>query len=166
MHTANKSARQFVGIISFSGLLLLTGCGGELSYKRGATGADFQDAKRQCETGSNSATAIDQCLQEKGWITVSPSQSLIGRSAATISPESVVDARIPEPDSSQDPLEMIEISSWWKMGAGPEALMQDGQQCVNELGEGHETAANMSRVTRGVMSCMGQRGWYALTRQD
>lgn len=155
--------RSFWGVAVSGFALTLSGCG-EFSYKRGATAADYQTAKQQCEQQFSAATDIDQCLQQQGWLVVSADKPLMGRNAATISPENTISAEIAPVDATADPFETLTVSSWWKMGAGPEALMQQGQACVELLGEGHQASANMSVVSRGVLTCMGEKGWFALSQ--
>jgi len=65
-------------------------------------------------------------------------------------------------EQAADPLELIAIGSWWKTGASPNALLDDSEQCVVELGEGHQTQNDISLVTRGLAVCMRGKGWFAL----
>jgi hypothetical protein len=155
--------RSFCGIALTGFAVALSGCG-EFSYKRGASAADYQTAKQQCEKQFSVAAEIDQCLQQQGWLVVSADKPLMGRNAATLSPENTISAEIAPLDETADPFETVTISSWWKMGAGPEVLMQQGQDCVEKLGEGHQASANMSLVSRGVLACMGEKGWFAVSQ--
>lgn len=53
-----------IGIIS----LLLANCGGQISYKQGATPRDLEMAKKTCQSqGSSSPTDIALCLENSGW---------------------------------------------------------------------------------------------------
>ncbi|MFV1922765.1 MAG: hypothetical protein ACMZ63_09190 [Methylotenera sp.] len=45
---------------------LLTACGAEIAYKRGATGRDFQSEKAACQKATTEQ-ALNQCLEENGW---------------------------------------------------------------------------------------------------
>ncbi|HCN98760.1 MAG TPA: hypothetical protein DIT31_00125, partial [Methylophaga sp.] len=66
-----QSIHVIGSLILFSSLLVVSGCGGEFSYKRGATATDFQSEKERCESESASEKEIDQCLQQQGWLVVS-----------------------------------------------------------------------------------------------
>jgi hypothetical protein len=46
--------------------LLLTACGGEFSYKRGATPADLEKTKAMCKAQTSEAQ-INKCLEDNGW---------------------------------------------------------------------------------------------------
>ena len=45
---------------------LLTACGAEIAFKRGATGRDFAYEKAACQKATNEQ-ALNQCLEEHGW---------------------------------------------------------------------------------------------------
>ncbi|MDX1572983.1 MAG: hypothetical protein R3341_03085 [Methylophaga sp.] len=151
-------------VFLFSSVFLMTGCGAELSYKRGASADAFQNEKQRCENTSSSEKEIDQCLQDQGWLVVSPDKPLIpssrGNNRSTISVAS--DAMADTAGQPADPMEQLSINSWWRAGAGPEKLMQDSEACTAELGEAHLPKANMSLVTRALLSCMQNEGWAAL----
>lgn len=147
-------------------ILLLTGCGGEFSYKRGATAKDFQSEKQRCEKTFNDEQEIDHCLQQEGWLVVTADKPLIPLSRGESKTISVAeDALLEKSDQPIDPLEKLRINSWWRAGAGPEKLMQDSESCTAALGEEHSPEANMSLVTRGLLSCMQNKGWAALLQQ-
>lgn len=147
-------------------VLLLSGCGGEFSYKRGATAKDFQSEKQRCETASSSQKEIDACLQQQGWLVVSADKPLIPLSRGETKTISVAgDAMEETTDQPVDPMEKLQVNSWWQMGAGPQKLISDSESCTAELGEGHSPEANMSLVTRGLLSCMQKKGWAALLQQ-
>lgn len=159
---------QSIGVLClFSSVLALSGCGGELSYKRGATAKDFQSEKQRCETGSSSENEIDQCLQQQGWLVVSADKPLIPLSRGESKTIAVADDALAETaDKPVDPLEKLHINSWWRAGAGPQKLMTDSDLCSAELGEAHSPEANMSLVTRGLLGCMQKKGWAALLQQQ
>lgn len=150
-------------IILCSSILVMTGCGAELSYKRGASADAFQSEKQRCENASSSEKEIDQCLQQQGWLVVSPDKPFIPLSRGESKTIAVADDAMAETaDNPVDPMEKLPINSWWRAGAGPEKLMQDSDLCVTELGEAHSPEANMSLVTRALLSCMQNKGWAAL----
>ncbi|MBN45743.1 MULTISPECIES: hypothetical protein [unclassified Methylophaga] len=150
-----------------SSVSLLSGCGGEFSYKRGATAQDFQSEKQRCEKGTSSEKEIDQCLQQQGWLVVGPDKPFIPLSRGESKTIAVADDAMAEVDDQPvDPMEKLQVNSWWRMGAGPEKLMADSEACVAELGEAHSPEANMSLVTRGLLGCMQKKGWAALLQQQ
>lgn len=145
-------------------IMAIAGCGAELSFKRGASADAFQNEKQRCESASASEKEIDQCLEEQGWVVVSPDKPLIpssrGNNSNTISVAS--DAMAEQAGQPVDPLENLQVNSWWRAGAGPEKLMQDSDSCTEELGEDHSPEANLSLVTRAHLGCMQNKGWAAL----
>lgn len=154
--------RFLVTALAF-GFLLLAGCGGEISYKRGASAQDFQNEKQRCENVSSNETELDQCLQKQGWLVVNPDKPLIPLSRGETKTISVAsDAMEDTAGQPADPMEQLSINSWWRAGAGPQKLMQDSEACTAKLGEPHSPKANMSLVTRALLSCMQNEGWAAL----
>ena len=47
-------------------MTLLTGCGAEIAYKRGATGQDLQAGKNACQK-TNTENELNKCLEGNGW---------------------------------------------------------------------------------------------------
>ncbi|MDO7596882.1 MAG: hypothetical protein MUQ51_06785 [Pseudomonadota bacterium] len=158
--TVNKQKTTTVLLMSTL-FLTLSACG-EFSYKRGATATEFQQEKKSCSTEYTAEVDVESCLAKSGWIVVGVDKPLFAEATAstknveTISEEKLI------PEQAADPLELIAVGSWWKTGAAPNALLADSEQCVAELGEGHQTQNNMSLVTRGLIGCMRGKGWFAL----
>jgi hypothetical protein len=48
-------------------MTLLTGCGAEIAYKRGASASDLQAGKAACSKAGNEA-ALEKCMEENGWM--------------------------------------------------------------------------------------------------
>lgn len=104
-----------------------------------------------------------------GWLVVNTGKSLFVEATAD---ERIIDAATEQvdPDRSEpvqkviDPLELIAIGSWWKTGAASSALMADSEQCAVDLSECHQPQNNMSLVTRGLIDCMRDNGWFALKK--
>jgi hypothetical protein len=69
----------------------------------------------------------------------------------------------PSPPAS--PLDVYTVSSWWKVGAGREALESDTADCVSRLGAAHQPNHQTQQVTRGLVICMHEKGWKALRAQ-
>jgi len=161
-----QSIHVIGSLIFFSSVLVISGCGGEFSYKRGATATDFQSEKDRCESNSSSEKEIDQCLQQQGWLVVNADKPLIPLSRGESKTISIADDAMEEIDDKPvDPMEKLQVNSWWRAGAGPEKLINDSKACTAELGEEHSPEANMSLVTRGLLGCMQKKGWAALLQQ-
>lgn len=157
---ANK--QQIITVLLMSTLLLTLSACGEFSYKRGASATDFLQEKQSCSTENKEEPDVESCLAKSGWIVVGADKPLF---TSAIASENTVQTNAEEkstPEKAADPLELIAIGSWWKTGAAPNALLADSEQCVAELGEGHQTQNNMSLVTRGLVGCMSEKGWFAL----
>jgi hypothetical protein len=144
-------------------ILTLTACGGEFSYKRGATVADFKQSKSSCEESASSQTEIDACLAADGWLVVDIDKPLspVPMPVDPDDPESIAeqaDVAVAAPD----PLDEVKVGAWFKLGASSNQLMADRDKCVAELGEAHQSKHNMTLVTRGLISCMSELRWHVL----
>ncbi|WP_137719169.1 hypothetical protein [Methylobacillus flagellatus] len=92
--------------------------------------------------------------------TVAASATTLATPAATKAPATpTAPAAAPAP---KDPLDIFLISSWWKVGGGPDALKADTDACVATLGEAHRPDRTTLKTTRGLLLCMRDRGWRAL----
>ncbi|MEJ6649592.1 MAG: hypothetical protein ACI9VI_000845 [Candidatus Azotimanducaceae bacterium] len=144
--------------------MLIGGCAGSFSYKRGAGMADFEQERETCADQNNDEYEIEHCLKKSGWIVVGADKPLAKTPLKTIeNPDRsvlIVD-QVPIEDTL-NPLDKIRISSWWKAGAGPEKLLAAGDICVEILGEEYKPEANFSTVTVGLVECMKGEGWFAL----
>jgi hypothetical protein len=151
-------------------LLVIQGCGGELSYKRGAGPTDFQNEKQACTLQYDKQEQIDACLANEGWIVVSPDKPLFMEASVTTSrspTETSTELEKKDADNTSKtlmPLDVVEVGSWWKVGASPAQLMDDGDACLNLLGDEHYIKNNMTQVTVGVVLCMKQKGWFVLQK--
>ncbi|AFJ03030.1 hypothetical protein Q7C_1889 [Methylophaga frappieri] len=162
-----NTKQSLIGIFLLGAMAMTSGCGGEFSYKRGASATDFQQEKQRCEKVADSATEQDKCLQDKGWLVVGPDKPLIPLSRGESKTIAVADkALAPEAGKPVDPLEKLTVNSWWRVGAGPEKLLADSADCNASLGEGHAPEANLSIVTRGLLACMQDKGWAVLLQQN
>lgn len=141
--------------------LTLTACG-ELSYKRGASATDFQQEKKSCSTDNKGEADIESCLTKSGWIVVGADKPLFAEATTSTKTIETNSGKKQAAEKPADPLELIAVGSWWKTGAAPSALITDSKHCVTKLGEKHEAQNNMSLVTRGLINCMSDRGWFAL----
>lgn len=158
--------------------LLLAGCG-EFSYKRGASIADLDAARRQC-AATDSDAGLAACLERQGWIVGNFDRSSSDEDEPVLRASYREDPRGPaaaEPSATapaaavagvldapppKSPLDIYYVSSWWKAGGSPAALKSDTAQCVTTLGEIHRPDPGSGRTTRALLRCMRERGWYAL----
>jgi hypothetical protein len=65
-----------------------------------------------------------------------------------------------------NPFEKYKINSWWKMGAGREALEQSMSSCSATLGEGHQPDKKTQTFTRAFAACMYDKGWRGLREKS
>ncbi len=159
-----KTNARIISTLALASLsLTMSGCG-EFSYKRGAGPTDFQAQKENCASQYDADKNIDACLAENGWLVVSADKPLIEDAATLSSPAEQQDADASAHTKKLDPLDKLDIGSWWKMGASPNQLMADGERCVATLGDDHQPQKNMSLVTRGFVICMKEMGWYAIAK--
>lgn len=61
-----------------------------------------------------------------------------------------------------DPLDTFKVSSWWKLGNGGESMKTAMNECVTSLGEAHRYNETTQMATRGLIVCMGGKGWRGL----
>ncbi|MDI1309354.1 MAG: hypothetical protein PSV17_07960 [Methylotenera sp.] len=162
--------------------LLLSACS-EIAYKRGATASDLAAMKKNCTAKDSTKEAIAKCMADNGWTI----QNLDGEETIASmqnEPDPVIEAtenadnrQIGKPvvatkttstekSFSQkkltDPMDMFQISSWWKLGGSPDNLKSSIQECVNSLGEAHEPGIQSKKVTRGLLLCMQKKDWHGL----
>ncbi|WP_438969824.1 hypothetical protein [Methylophaga sp.] len=163
--------------LGFTLVSALTACGGEFSYKRGASVQDLQNQKTDCDGNNRSEEEVNKCLKDNGWIVVDMDSdySLKPRKLKTLSTtysksqgdpfaveETLAMEEASEATVTEDPLDVIKVNSWWKAGAGPEQLYQNGDACLESLGEDYKANANFSEVSLGIAYCMEDKGWRAL----
>jgi hypothetical protein len=68
--------------------------------------------------------------------------------------------------AAPDPLARIHVSSWWKLGAGPDALGRAVDACLRELGDPHRPDPAVTEVTVGFRDCLRGDGWFAVGASD
>jgi len=190
--------------------LLVSACGAEFAYKRGADRNDLESSKKACAAQAGDASAMEKCLEGHGWvmqnfndpdreldpvIDVTPSDNRgyvapaaskstnAGESRGAVNPatSSIPAGEVPSGETATssspvkpsvvtpsavkkpaDPLDTFKVSSWWKLGSGPEGLKPAVNECVATLGEAHKPDENTHLVTRGLLVCMAGKGWRGL----
>jgi len=186
--------------------LLVSACGAEFAYKRGANRDDLESSKKACAAQAGDSSAMEKCLEGHGWvmqnfneadneldpvIDVTPSdnrgyvapapsksngagkpasQTASGESAASVKEKTSVmkdvdGATAVTPSAVKkpaDPMDTFKVSSWWKLGSGPEGLKPAVNECVATLGEAHKPDESTHLVTRGLLVCMAGKGWRGL----
>ncbi|MEH6516108.1 MAG: hypothetical protein V7742_05465 [Halioglobus sp.] len=157
-------------LILVSPALLISGCGGDFSYKRGAGMSVLEKERETCADQNKEENEIKTCLENSGWVIVGADKPLLEeQSLVEEQPDKIVtpDGRtvtvdITPVEITANPLDKINISSWWKAGAGPDKLMSDGDSCVFELGDEYTPEADLSVVATGFHKCMKDKDWFAL----
>lgn len=168
--------------------LLFSGCG-EFAYKRGATSADLEIAKKACQEKGSDA-AYEKCLADSGWVvqnlgrmepldadpvveaSVIPSDRPIENATSAAPGERHADmptasgSTQPAPATTRKPdmLDTFKVSSWWKAGSGASSLEVDTNECVTQLGAAHRPVQTQQTqtATRALLLCMRAKGWSAL----
>ena len=190
--------------------LLVSACGAEFAYKRGANRDDLESSKKACAAHAGDSSSMEKCLEEHGWVMqnfndtdreldpvidvsvtdnrgyvalgatkpTSAVDSKITSNAAkpasppvqvkpavmpvTINSDGAIAATSPPAKKPADPMDTFKVSSWWKLGSGPEGLKPAVNECVESLGEAHKPDESTHLVTRGLLVCMAGKGWRGL----
>lgn len=159
---------------------LLLGACGDVAFKRGAQGDDFQQASTACRQKTVGEAAYRQCLRDGGWAVLDalslpalpaapgaekPAQAdQTGQTASSAASgsEAQPPVAITASDlSANDSQQRIRVGSWWKFGAGSHQLQADRVYCRDQLGA-QDAGSSDQEVTRGMAACMRQRGWQAM----
>ncbi|HTJ97888.1 MAG TPA: hypothetical protein VL381_10495 [Rhodocyclaceae bacterium] len=154
--------------------LFLTACGGEISYKRGAGPDELAVNQQQCRSTND----YQACMESKGWtvhridernplavfvptqdVRVPNDGSPYVKSSGGNMPANGVKEN---PALPPDPLTKFNVSSWWKMGGGAGDLEAAKASCVAKLGPAHAPEEKSKLMTRGLILCLKEQGWYGL----
>lgn len=76
-------------------------------------------------------------------------------------------APVPTPAAAPvtlDPLEQVDVASWWKLGGSPDQLKAAQDRCVATLGNGHRPDPAGTKVTRAMIGCLKEAGWRGIGR--
>jgi hypothetical protein len=152
---------------------LLTACGGEISYKRGAGPDELTATQQQCRSTSD----YQACMEGKGWTVHkmdernplavfvptqdvrAPGNTPYVKAGGGNTPANGVKEN---PALPPDPLTKFNVSSWWKMGGGAGDLQASKEACVTKLGPAHAPEEGSKLMTRGLILCLREKGWYGL----
>jgi hypothetical protein len=163
-------------------ILLITGCGGEFSYKRGAYYNDLNTTKSTCSEQYQSKQNIDNCLKDSGWLVVDLEDDSTEKNDELYLEETVsatytksesdpfvaaekAQQQVKEKakkKSYKEITDRVKVNSWWKAGAGMAQLKTEGNACLEQLGEGHYINENLSEVSVGIAKCMQTKKWKLL----
>ena len=151
---------------------VLTACG-EVAYKQGAGPDQLSLAKQKCN--SQTKLGYDDCMKADGWtlykrdddnplMVVTPAAD--NREAGSPYVAAAVVA-VPKKDAAgkpipPNPMDKLNVSSWWKMGGNADALKVDTDACVSTLGEAHKPVNGSNLYTRGLVLCLKDKGWSGL----
>lgn len=163
--------------------LMLVACGGEFAYKRGAGADQLTQAKTEC---AKAGGPYEACMQSKGWTVHQMSDEnplavfvpaaagdhntqervFVEANKPTNTPISRGESGAqPKPNGKKtppDPLDKFKVSSWWKMGGGAGDLKNSIAACVDKLGPAHQPDMEKQIMTRGLILCLKDKGWYGL----
>lgn len=160
---------------------LLAACG-EFTYKRGAGQSELARDRAECRSAANAPSGYEQCMKARGWVVqklddmpsmavasvttdnraMAPGTSIeAGASAATVVGGDGPSTAVAVPKS---PLDTFKVGSMWKFGGDSKRLDADIDACVSTLGEAHRPRSDGEQrlMTRGLLSCLGEKGWYGL----
>lgn len=184
-HLAIKNTYFHFASVLFCALLL-NACG-ELAYKRGASANDLDASKKACLAKNMQPDAVKKCMEDQGWVVQSlggddalEAQEAIqpNASAEQKQTDKTTTAAVKNTDSDKlkvsekpfppiktkvkDPMDVLKISSWWKLGSGADNLKTATDECVKNLGLAHQPDNKTHQVTRGFLLCMSEKGWSGL----
>jgi len=160
---------------------LSAGCA-SLTFKRGASPEALRSDERACRAESSDDAGYGECMRDRGAFVagaagmapggdgapkaVEPPRGdpMHGVEPAPAMEQQAAPAIAPPTDSEEplDPLALVTISSWWKLGASGDALDGAIDTCASELGETHRPAKGAANVTVGLRECLRKAGWYPL----
>lgn len=63
-----------------------------------------------------------------------------------------------------DPLEQVDVVSWWKLGGSADALAAAQAGCIDRLGNAHRPAPDSTKFTRAMIGCLRDAGWRGIGR--
>ncbi|MGJ8619907.1 MAG: hypothetical protein ACSHWN_06220 [Methylophilaceae bacterium] len=128
-------------------IFILSGCGAEIAYKRGATGRDFQSEKAACQKAT-SEQALNQCLEENGWAI----QKLDGSTfsddelfaTASVTDDNRVTAQKEKPTPIIQTTESLKEEALVK----PEEIKPDEKKAIAKQATADEAPAQSAAVTK------------------
>ncbi|MEQ1600670.1 MAG: hypothetical protein HOP04_03530 [Methylophilaceae bacterium] len=110
------------------------------------------------ETEKPLAATPTQTIPEKIPAANTAEKTKPGKQAETESSDTKTDSK-PAPENL---LQTYTINSWWKIGAGTEALNASLNTCVAQLGEAHKPNWQTQQFSKGLIICMREKGWRGL----
>lgn len=88
-------------------IFLLSGCGAEIAYKRGASARDLQLSKAACQKASDEK-ALEKCLEDNGWMVHKLNDSGFSDEALFATASVTEDNRTTKPKAKEDAIETTE----------------------------------------------------------
>lgn len=150
----------------------LSGCG-EVAYKQGAGPDQLETAKQKCN--SQSKIGYEECMKAEGWsiykrdddnplMVVAPVEDNRTAASGYVATAAVA---VPKKDATgkpipANPMDKLNVSSWWKMGGNADGLKTDTDICVAKLGDAHKPVDGSNFYTRGLVLCLKDKGWNGL----
>jgi hypothetical protein len=159
--------------LSLASVILLTACG-DVAYKQGAGPDQLTATKQKCN--SQAKLSYDECMKAEGWVVykrdddnplmvVTPVAD--NREAGGTPYVAAAAVAVPKKDATgkpipPNPMDKLNVSSWWKMGGNADGLKTDTDACVATLGEAHRYVDGSNLYTRGLVLCLKDKGWSGL----
>jgi hypothetical protein len=144
-------------------------CGTQVSFKQGAGSDAFAHADRECRAQKE----YRPCMETKGWSVhrtneLSPllvpvlSDNRTGKQTSQDPAAPAVKRDEKGNPLPPDPMEKLNVAAWGRMGGGPADLQVATDTCVDQLGSAHKPERDSPMMTRAMVLCLHDRGWYGL----
>jgi hypothetical protein len=176
--------------IGMAFLLGVSACG-ELAYKRGGQPAELAAVRTRCQAAATPQQPYEKCMELAGWsvqrldeeiplveLSVNPDNRATEPVTDTINTKATTPKALPAggekisqpaiaatPPKRTDPLDLLVVNSWWKMGGTPAGLEADTDACVAKLGKSHAPVPGKQAVSRGLVQCLREQGWYGASNR-
>lgn len=162
--------QALIAMLAMTGLL--AACG-EVAYKQGAGADQLAATKQKCT--AQTKTSYDDCMKAEGWVVYKRDDenplmvvTTVEDNRAPGSPY-VAAATVAAPRKDEagkaippNPMDKLNVSSWWKMGGGAEDLKAATNACLAKLGPAHTPEIEKKLYTRGLVLCLKDHGWSGL----
>lgn len=162
-------------------MVLLSACG-EFAYKRGAGAAELEEARSSCRASAKPGQTYEQCMASLGWTvqnldeepllattSVNPDNRAAAPSPAgnmAVTPELAKEVPVtPVAVKPVDPMDLLKINSLWKLGGNSAELQSAIDSCVATLGDAYRPTADRQLMTRGLVRCLRDKGWYGVANR-
>lgn len=180
----SRSICHFTLPVFVATLALIAGGCAEVSFKRGGSAADFDADKLACSREiADSDQTLAGCMEKRGWflhqfeddsLAEEDGSGEVGTEAPATTGDGAADTPVASPappakaakksKAKARPAVPVAIGTWFKFGAGPDAIAQDQQACVQSLGDEHRIVPPENLVTPQMRACLKERGWFGMEK--